>query len=288
MCVIDGGMAPSTLAHLRKTVRRLGNARLEIFQPDRDANDDLHADRDLTRSCYLRLLIGEALPSDVEKVIYLDCDMVVESDLAQLWRQNFGGAIVLAVRDFGYPTLRLGIPETVDILGIDGDAPYFNSGLMVVDLKRWRDEQIAQRVLEYTRMFSRTIRLGDQDGLNAVLWNDWKPLDLAWNVQVGALQYLLKSERSKIPHEMLIRGDELLAHPRILHFVSGHKPWHGGRYKPVRGRFIRYLHRSRWFGPVGIAAFHVGWFIKTMNIAIARFCRSLFRPARAADFAIVA
>jgi lipopolysaccharide biosynthesis glycosyltransferase len=288
MCVIDGGMAPSTLAHLRRTVRRLGNARLEVFQPDSEAHGDLRADGDLTRSCYLRLLISDALPPDIEKAIYLDCDMVVESDLAQLWREKFAGAIVLAVPDFGYPTLGEGIPETVGILRLDRGARYFNSGLMVVDLKRWRNERISERVLEYTRLFNRTIRLGDQDGLNAILWNDWRPLDLAWNVQVGALQHLLKSDPSRIPREMLIRGDELLAQPRILHFVSRHKPWHGGRYKPVRGRFLRYLHRSRWFGPLGIARFHASWFIKTSHIAISRFCRNIIRPGRRAGFAAAA
>jgi lipopolysaccharide biosynthesis glycosyltransferase len=280
MCVIDGGMTPSTLEHLRKTIGRLGNARLEIFRADPDANDDLQADGHLSRSCYLRLLIGSALPAEIEKVIYLDCDMVVESDLAQLWRQKFAGYILMAVRDFGYPTVKQGLPKTHRLLNIGGDVPYFNSGLMVIDLKRWRDEHIAERVLEYTRRFADTIHLGDQDGLNAVLWDQWKPIDLAWNVQVGALTYLLTVPPWEDSEELLVRGDELLAHPRILHFVSGHKPWHGGRYKPVRGRFIRYLHQSRWFSLLGIARFHVIWFVKTSQMAMARVFENLSAAAR--------
>jgi lipopolysaccharide biosynthesis glycosyltransferase len=280
MCVIDGGMDPATLEHLIKTVRRLENARLEIFPADLDAWDDLRFGSHLNRSCYLRLLIGAVLPADIGKVIYLDCDMIVESDLAQLWRQPLDGAIILAVRDFGYPTLGQGLPETADVLGIDSDAPYFNSGLMVVDLRRWREECISERVVEYARQFNDTIRLGDQDGLNAVLWNQWKPIDLAWNVQVGALTYLLKVEPWKDSEELLLRGDELLAHPRILHFVSGHKPWHGGRYKPVRGRFLRYLHQSHWFGPLGIVRFHAVWFVKTSQMAMSRLYRSLAPAAR--------
>jgi lipopolysaccharide biosynthesis glycosyltransferase len=280
MCVIDGGMTPATLEHLRKTVGRLGNARLEIFQADLNANDDLRIDERLSRSCYLRLLIDTALPADIEKVIYLDCDMIVESDLSQLWRQKFAGAIILAVRDFGYPTIKKGLPDTQRLLNLDGDAPYFNSGLMVIDLKRWRKERIADRALEYTRKFADTVHLGDQDGLNAVLCEQWKPIDLAWNVQVGSLNYLLTVPPWEDSEELLVRGDELLAHPRILHFVSGHKPWHGGRYKPVRGHFIRYLHQSRWFGLLGIARFHVVWFVQTAQMAMARFFQNLSEAAK--------
>jgi len=280
MCVIDGGMTPDTLEHLERTARRFGNARLEIFQANLDAYDDLRIDDRLSRSCYLRLLIDTALPAEIEKVIYLDCDMVVESDLGQLWQQPFDGATIMAVRDFGYPTMKKGLPKTQRLLNIDGDAPYFNSGLMVIDLNRWREERVAERVLEYTRQFADTIFLGDQDGLNAVLWDQWKPLDLAWNVQVGALNYLLRVPAWEDSEELLIRGDELLANPRILHFVSGHKPWHGGRYKPVRGRFIRYLHQSHWFGLLGIARFHVVWFVRTTQMAVARFFQNLSEAAK--------
>jgi lipopolysaccharide biosynthesis glycosyltransferase len=275
VCVIDGGIAPPTLDHLARTIDRLGNARLEIFKPDRDLQNDLRLDGRLDSSCYLRLLMGMVLPANIQKVIYLDCDMIVESDLAQLWRQSLGGAAVLAVRDFGYPTLRQGLPHTVDLLGCDGTDPYFNSGLMVVDLKRWREQRIGERVVEYTRRFFETVRFGDQDGLNAVLWNQWKAIDLAWNVQVGALTYLRTAGPWEDSEELVIRGDELLAHPRILHFVGGHKPWHGGRYKPVRGRFLRYLHQSRWFGPLGIARFHATWFAKTSQMAVSRLYQYL-------------
>src|SRR5580704_11644404 len=119
MCVIDGGIAPSTLEHLARTADRLGNARLEIFKPDPDSQHDLGIDNRLNQSCYLRLLMGEVLPPDIQKVIYLDCDMIVESDLAQLWRQNIGNAVLLAVRDFGYPTLKQGLPDTADLMGCD-------------------------------------------------------------------------------------------------------------------------------------------------------------------------
>jgi lipopolysaccharide biosynthesis glycosyltransferase len=280
MCVIDGGMDPATLEHLRKTVGRFGNARLEIFQGDLQVGGNLTIDDCVNQSCYLRLLIGNVLPPDIEKVIYLDCDMIVESDLSQLWRQKFGGAVVMAVRDFGYPTLKRGLPQTAHVLDIDGDAPYFNSGVMVVDLKRWREEQVAEHVFDYTRRFGDTVHLGDQDGLNAVLWNRWKPIDLAWNVQVGALNYLLSLQPLEDSKELLVRGDELLAHPRILHFVSNHKPWHGGRYKPVRGRFIHYLHQSRWFGYWGIARFHAVWFVRTCEMALARVLENFVGAAK--------
>jgi lipopolysaccharide biosynthesis glycosyltransferase len=280
MCVIDGGIAPATLDHLARTADRIGNARLEIFKPDPDSQHDLRIDGPANQSCYLRLLMGTVLPPDIEKVIYLDCDMIVESDLTQLWRQNLGNSILLAVRDFGYPTLKQGLPDTVDVLGCNADSPYFNSGLMVVNLKRWREERVAQRVLEYTRRHIDTVRFDDQDGLNAVLWNRWKPIDVAWNVQVGALTYLRTVAPWEDSDELVVRGDELLAHPRILHFIGRHKPWHGGRYRPVRGRFLRYLRQSRWFGPLGIARFHAAWFAKTSQMAMSRLCQNLTRTAR--------
>jgi lipopolysaccharide biosynthesis glycosyltransferase len=133
----------------------------------------------LTFASYLRLGLGAILPTDLTRVIYLDCDLVVLRDLHDLWVQPMEGALVLAARNFDN-TLASMIPNA-GALGLPAGAPSFNSGVLVVDLAPWRasnlDEVLARRLAENITH----VPFGDQDVLHAVLHNRWHPLEPRWN-----------------------------------------------------------------------------------------------------------
>jgi lipopolysaccharide biosynthesis glycosyltransferase len=85
----------------------------------------------IARVAYARLLMGELLPPEIDRVIYLDCDLIIRGDLSDLWNVNLEGKTVVAVR------------EVTDYiwhskLGLPPGAPYFNNGVMLIDLDRWR------------------------------------------------------------------------------------------------------------------------------------------------------
>ncbi len=132
---------------------------------------------------YLRLFIPSFLPKDVEKVLYLDVDMIVRKDITTLFEIDLGENIVAAVQDPRILTFdnSWGGVKNHDELGIAGDTHYFNSGLLLMDAKKWRDEQIAEKTVECINTHQKYVNYPDQYGLNVVLAHKWYELDARWN-----------------------------------------------------------------------------------------------------------
>ena len=88
----------------------------------------------------------------------------------------------LATQDMLVPTLgaRFGVASYQE-LGIDADAEYFNAGIMLIDVARWRSDDIAARALTYLRRYRRRVYFWDQEALNAAMVGNWTKLDARWN-----------------------------------------------------------------------------------------------------------
>jgi len=185
---------------------------------------------------YARLALPEGLP-DVERVIYLDADLIVRADLAELFVHDLEDNILGAVPR---KTLRHSMEQDVwRRLSLDLDAPYFNSGVLVMDLEKMRQEFIVAQFDEYFRKVSDCFTLHDQTALNAACFGRWSVLSYEWNVPAWP-------------------GDGLSAinHSKILHYVGSPKPWdlfgrvlnpQGIHWFKVRDRFRGQLRtRNRW------------------------------------------
>jgi lipopolysaccharide biosynthesis glycosyltransferase len=164
---------------------------------------------------YARLLIAELLPRSWDRVIYLDSDTIARHPLSDLWTVDLAGAILGAVRDDYVPTISspYGLP-TWQQHGLDPDLPYFNSGVLLIDLAAWRRHRIGEQALRYLADATE-IRLFDQDALNAVIAGRWRQLDIVWNVT----GYWRK------PHRRTGRHQAILDDARIRHFAGHGKPW---------------------------------------------------------------
>jgi lipopolysaccharide biosynthesis glycosyltransferase len=201
---------------------------------------------------FYRLLIPELIPEHFKKVIYLDCDLAIEGNLEELWQADLGDNYVLAVRDtwipsISSPTGKLNYQE----LGIDSDAPYFNAGVLVIDLEKWRADRFSTKAIEYFSKNLEHIGWYDQGLLNALLIGQWGQLDPRWNF--NATSYYdydsggyLSWENSK---SFLARDayDRLITFPYIVHFVSNKKPW-TSRHCPRKQAFFKYVDLTEWSG----------------------------------------
>jgi lipopolysaccharide biosynthesis glycosyltransferase len=157
---------------------------------------------------YHRLLIPEVLPVDVDRFVYLDCDVVVRRDITALWDIELGQAIVGATIDY-LSTFAEGV-SNYEALGLSGDDAYFNSGVLVVDRRAWLRANVTPDVVAATRANEDHLRAlskfpqYDQYGLNLVLHSRWRKLEAGWNY-----------------------GSELAFDPSvsIVHFNGHGKPW---------------------------------------------------------------
>jgi lipopolysaccharide biosynthesis glycosyltransferase len=168
----------------------------------------------ITSATFGRLALPDVLPSDVDRVLYLDADLLVVGDLAPLCAYALDGAALAAVREPSDPFFwsRNGL-EHVFTLDVDRWTPYFNAGVLVMDLPLIRELEVRGRCLEYVAEHC-PARM-DQDALNFVLRNRIAELPTMWNVE----NYFFKSSSRRARYEAL------LAEAKALHYVGHNKPW---------------------------------------------------------------
>lgn len=147
--------------------------------------------------------------SELDRILYLDGDIVVRGDLTELWRTDLSNAYVAAVEDtqarkFGGKTLqeRIGYPYE----------RYFNSGVMLVNLSAWRRDGMTAKLLDY-RLNGRNDFM-DQDALNWVLGGRTEFLDARFNTLATNIRYEEESVRQAKEQAAV-----------IYHYASPEKPW---------------------------------------------------------------
>lgn len=204
---------------------------------------------------YLRLFIPNLLPQQCERAIYLDCDLIIQSSLGDLWPVPLEGKAVLAVQDFWIPYVScdLGI-EKYRELDLPADAPYFNTGVLVINPPLWREQSIRDRVAEYLIKHEAHRNFNDQEGLNAVLGNNWNPLPLSWNVPhiVGSRKWHAKlAQMEDTPFKRSVQAlmPKLREGADIIHFASAAKPWKSSSHYPLQHLWYTYLWNSGWLSP---------------------------------------
>jgi lipopolysaccharide biosynthesis glycosyltransferase len=204
------------------------------------------SNKHISLAAYYRLLIPELLPEQIEKVIYLDCDLLVRGDLYQLWQIDLGDNYLFAVQDMWIPYISS--PEGLSNyqeLCIPPTSKYFNSGVLVINLKQWRLDKLSLKAIEYLNQNKKFIRHHDQEILNALCVNQWGELDPKWNVQtfifIFASEHGKESSFSKEPFA------NLALNPCIVHYTGATKPW-TGRHVPLEEYFFHYVDMTAWSG----------------------------------------
>lgn len=221
-----------TLAESRLsiTLHRVTDARL----------DGYFVDKFMTKECYLRILAPEILPLALSRVLYLDCDLVALDDLRPLWETDLQGKAVGAVPD--YPRLpSVMSPERRRTLGIPLDLTYVNSGVLLIDLDRWRRLGLTQPLLDYVAAKGPALEFWDQDAFNAVIPDELHLLDCRWNLQArmyrcGRRGYPLEFEATR----------EARRRPAILHYTGSEKPWLFRSGTPRKRDYLRFLAKTAW------------------------------------------
>lgn len=174
----DDGISEEKQAGLAATVTGLQGS--ITFIPTAGKEIQAHTSGHVNRAAYLRLLIPELVPQAVHRVIYLDTDLVVLDDIQELWEMDLQGKPVGAVPDLGILASSRMRRQKEETLGIQEGKLYFNSGVMVMDLEAWREKQYGDQVIRCVE--EGNFRHHDQDGLNKVFQDNWRPLPLRWNV----------------------------------------------------------------------------------------------------------
>lgn len=245
--VLDDGVSSESRSRLERVAGRFRvPTELAWLKPDISAVAGLKTLPGLPHAMYLRLQIGSLLPACMDRVIYLDTDMIIRTDLRELWETPLQGYTIGAVQNHLPSTI--GEPTAVPAhreLGIDPAAPYFNSGLLLIDLARWREERIEERSLEYIHTHPDDLYYPDQEALNAVLAGRWKVLPLEWNF-LTSIYGLPVWPDSPLKRQIEADAWRIFNGPKIVHFCGREKPWMPECAHPLKSICLHHLRESGW------------------------------------------
>src|SRR5437870_7280431 len=179
--VLDGGLSRPSTETLSRLVDRVGGpVRLEFVtvHPSVFSKATLRPGR--SHMTYCRLLLPHLL--DVPRLIYLDCDVLVFRDLSELFDLELSaGKILAAVPDSETLTLSDDSQRIAGAMNLPADGPYFNSGVMLMNLDEVRKQHFFERAVEFLNTWRPAYRFWDQSAVNFLLYGQIHALPECWN-----------------------------------------------------------------------------------------------------------
>lgn len=210
----------------------------------------LKANEHISVETYYRFLIQSIVP-EYSKVLYLDCDMIIQDDVAILYNTDLTGYMLGAVHDADF----LGQINTVGSdqfryasqdLGMQDPYNYFQAGALLLNEDEMRR---AHTTDEWLTFASTNYRYNDQDVLNKYCEGRVLFLDMAWNLLTDCDHFRVDKVISQAPADIWDEYQAARRHPRIIHYAGFKKPW----YCPTEDmahEFWRYLRETEYYEDV--------------------------------------
>lgn len=196
---------------------------------------------------YNRLFLTEYIPDNIDRILYLDSDTIIEGPLDDLWNIDFKDAYLAAVDDCLSRFYR-------PLVGISKNGVYCNSGVLLVNLKKWREDNIQKRFIDMIYQNNGYFVFNEQSILNTVF--DSKILVLPQQYNVNSLIYLFTYKElmnlrrpyhfSYTPAEF----EKAKVNPVITHYTGNffvrYRPWERGSDHPHKDSYLKYREISPW------------------------------------------
>lgn len=234
---------------LTSDISSINRRRFEILEDCYDCSIVfLTPDKELLKNCpikdgdhvsmatYYRIICDSLLPASVEKILYLDCDIIVNTDILELYHMDMGGSVVAACID-SYNTVhrqRLGLEDR-----------YFCAGVMLFDLYKFREGDFGQKCLDAINENPDKFLYHDQDAFNLVLNKHVAFISPKWNMMSAFLRrdkadmHMSETFKAEIEQTLLTESDKLIVHYEYLP-----KPWQKWVMMPHPFTKLWYHYRS--------------------------------------------
>jgi len=217
---------------IRDSVSKYSNFEIEFRKRSDDEDVNLPLNKHYSVDNYSRIWVGNYFPRETKRVLYLDSDLIIVDSIRDLYYQDLRNNIVGAVSIAG--------SDRSSFLNVPMKYGYFNSGVILIDLEKWRNEGVYSRLIEYIRGNADKLIDADQDALNACLYDQRYPLDYVWNV---ISPYFWDEWKSDLSPEDISR---IRRDAKIIHFNGASKPWSFHNRHPRKSDYYKYLSLTEW------------------------------------------
>lgn len=224
---------------------------------------DIEINKDLGIDTYSRLFISTFLPNDIDKVIYFDCDALILGSLKKLWDIDLGNNYCAGVLDLATPPFK----KSVGLLPNDN---YINGGFLLINLKKWREDNIESNFIDFLKTENGNVLNYDQGIINALFKNrilivnpsyNFNSIYFEFDFEKIVKMYDLKNYYSK---NVINKAKKNIV---FLHF-SGLKgrPWFINNNHPCKKFYFEYALNTPFKNDVGVKGF------VSLKIKILNFC----------------
>lgn len=229
--VLSRGITDESRSKLLQVTAPYPNVELDFHEMDERFIDVVKDDKnelregEITLTIYFRLFIARMYPQ-IDRALYLDCDTIVERDVADLYDTDLQGKALGAINDTfvaTYPVLRRYAER---MLGIPAEE-YYNSGVLVMDLDQWRELDVTARFAQLIGKYHVRSVAVDQDYMNVMFEGRILRIDPRWDVMTAS-------------------GKKPTVEPWLVHYNLISKPWfhpHG----MLADHFWNYAPRSPFY-----------------------------------------
>lgn len=199
-------------------------------------------------STFFRLFLCTILPDSIDRCIYLDGDTIVRHSLKDLWEMDLKGKLVGAVDDCRSDYYKFD-------LGLSAENTYTNNGVLLIDLKGWREMEVEEDFYKFIRSRNGNITYVDQGVLNGVMsakglveviHTKYNAMTVFFDFNYKDLMKIRKPQRCLSEQEY----NEAVSDPYIVHFtscfMSGTRPWNENNPHPYAGEYLKYKEMSPW------------------------------------------
>ena len=189
-----------------------------------------------------RLLVDKLLPNDVDRVLYLDGDTIVRGDLSELWGLNMHGKTIgMSIE----PTIGQQMKRDLNLI----DYPYHNAGVLLIDLKRWRETNAGKIIIDFYRENDGKLLGNDQDAINVSMKDEIYVISPKYNFYNIFYQYSYRF-LCKLMNPVKYISEEVyqnaIKDPVIIHYLGEERPWREGNTHKYKNDYWKYLNMTYW------------------------------------------
>lgn len=233
--LITSSLPKNKIKQLNFYFKKFCHATLHTIEIENDIFEDFPVGR-FSKEMYYRLLAQFLLPKDIDRILWVDADVIIRKDISEFYHQNFDNKLLIActdIREF----LEVDINKQKEKLGLSKEHQYFNSGIIIFNIAELRKQTSMEQICSCAEHLKKSVEYPDQDILNVlyenkVKYEDWKK----YNFQTGLWKNISKNIEKDVA---------------IVHYAGLYKPWkyllimdiskYYWEIQKKRKRYVRYL-----------------------------------------------
>lgn len=231
--ILDCGICDFNKKQLESLKEKFNNFSIQYIPIDIGQFKDLRGYTEYNFvDCYSRLLIPELKP-EMDRVIYLDSDVLAFSDVKNLWNESLDNYAIAGVLEHAYYNLKW-------VKNVK-EAPkrgYINGGILIIDCKKWREDKIADKCFEIAKKYNKFIRTPIEDILSTYFQSNYKLLDFKYGYNDLPVEQGIDKKK---PMKYITDGKKK---KYFVHYTGSCKPWQ--RIKNEKGTKIE-MFSNFWF-----------------------------------------